>query len=192
VADSDPAPDPRPGSHASGERSWQDSPVPGRPGSGDPWESQAEPPRERPRTRVMRPVEVSRGDDGTVVLRQPVGLPEDADSVELHADQLPLVLAWLREAAGMTSEGDELSRPPSATEPGRDRVRRQLGERLLEARELARSCRRLERASRAEEGPGGPSPLQAIRVTLEWILGESDLRPQDWLLWGESGPEGRE
>lgn len=192
MADSDPAPGPRPEPHATAERPWQDSSVPGRPGPADPWQADAGPSRQRPRTRIMRPVEVSRGEDGTVVLRQPVGIPEDADSVELHADQLPLVLAWLREAAGMASEVEEPSRTPSATEPGRDRVRRQLGERLLEARELARSCRRLERASRAEDGPGGPSPLQAIRVTLEWILGESDLRPQDWLLWGESGPEGRE
>jgi len=112
----------------------------------------------------MRPLEVQSSEEGGVVLRQALGLPEDPDRVEISRDQLPIVIQWLREAAGLPAEDPEAS--------GEDQ-----GPRRREARELARRLSRLEADT---NGTGGA--LRAIRVALEWAVGDSDLSPREWLL----------
>lgn|GEM_PF-4692831 len=113
-------------------------------------------------TRAMRTLEVGSGGEGLVVLRQSHGHPQDADVIELTCDQLPLVIGWLREAAGL-GEGEEPEEGPRSRQ---------------ELRELARRVRRLEQAA---EGGDQASVLEAIRVTLEWAAGDADLSPRDWL-----------
>jgi hypothetical protein len=111
--------------------------------------------------RSMRPIEVADAGDGVVVLRQSHGHPQDADVIELTRDQLPLVIQWLREGAGLGDEEAGAPPPPD------------------EIRQLARRVRRLEDAAR--EGGADAGVLEALRVALEWAAGDAELSPRDWL-----------
>lgn len=119
--------------------------------------------------RRMKPIEVQSGEhEGDVVLRQALGHPEDPDTIEICRDQIPILLAWLREAAG-TAAAD-------ATGPA---------SREEQIRGMAARFRALEKAagpSRSER-----SLLEGIRIALEWAGGESERSPDTWLLGEEPG-----
>lgn len=121
--------------------------------------------------RRMNPIEVRSGEqDGDVVLRQALGHPEDPDTIEISRDQIPILLAWLREAAGIA--GGEEPAPESRGE---------------EVRRMAARFRAMEQA--AGTGAGERSLIQGIRVALEWAAGESKRAPDAWVL-GEIPDEG--
>lgn len=117
----------------------------------------------------MRPVEVSSGEDGSVLLRQAHDHFDDAEPIDLTPEQLPTVLRWLREAAGLPEEGEGGSA------------------RGDEIRAMARRFRQLEQAA-GSNPEASDGVLTAIRVALEWASGESALSPQEWLF---QRPEGR-
>lgn len=121
--------------------------------------------------RRMKPIEVQSGEhDGDVVLRQALGHPEDPDTIEISGDQIPILLAWLREAAGIT-----------AADPARPASREEA------IRQMAARFRALEQAAGGSRGER--SLLQGIRIALEWAGGESEEAPDAWLLGGiEAAP----
>jgi hypothetical protein len=119
--------------------------------------------------RRMRPIEVQSGErEGDVVLRQALGHPEDPDTIEISGDQIPILLAWLREAAGVGA-GDP-PKPASREE---------------EVRAMAARFRSLEKAAGGSRGER--SLLEAIRIALEWAGGESERPPDAWLLGEVAG-----
>lgn len=115
--------------------------------------------------KSMKDVLVSTNDDkGLLTLEQDDPDPEAPSyrHIELSFAQVPIVAQWMLEAAaGGSVEG--------AARPS-----------LTELRSHAHLFRRLEAAA-----AGGPqdrgSPIEAIRVALEWASGESDLSPDAWL-----------
>jgi hypothetical protein len=120
--------------------------------------------------RRMRPIEVQSGErEGDVVLRQALGHPEDPDTIEISRDQIPILLSWLREAAGLG--GTDPASPLSREE---------------EIREMASRFRGLEQAAGGSRD--GRSLLRGVRIALEWAGGESELAPDAWLL-GSAAPE---
>lgn len=114
--------------------------------------------------RRMNPIEVRSGErEGDVLLRQALGHPEDPDTIEISGDQIPILLAWLREAAGLAAE--ETSAPESRGE---------------EIRRMAARFRAMEEAAGAHGGER--SVIRGIRVALEWAAGDSKRAPDAWVL----------
>ena len=111
-------------------------------------------------SKSMKEIEVYT-DSEMVVLRQPnEAVDGGCEMIWLSPDQVPVVIEWLREAAGL----------PTGTG----------GRKPEEVRSQAHMFRRLEPAA-----AGGPqdrgSSIEGIRVALEWAAGESDLAPDVWL-----------
>lgn len=111
----------------------------------------------------MKAIEVS-SDDDTVTLYQPCET-DDGYTIWVSKDQVPLVAAWMHEAAGTT--------PIS---PG--------GRKLDEVKAQAHLFRRLEReAERERANVDVRVAYTAMRIALEWAAAESDLSPDEW--WHE-------
>ena len=112
-------------------------------------------------TKTMNEVEVFAVDGGKICVDQFHDEDSQEHGVVLASEQVPLVTQWMLEAAGLSP----------AANGGRKRE---------ELRTQAHLFSRLERSA-----AGGPtdqgSPIEAIRVALEWAAGESDLSPDEWL-----------
>ena len=112
--------------------------------------------------RSMNPVQVELREDGEIWISQ-ASDDAGAHSVAITAEQAPVLIAWLQEAAGLE--------PKALTERAPT---------YEEIRTAARMFRRLE-----ERQPGGPqehdSAMEAVRVALEWASGESEFAPDEWL-----------
>jgi len=112
--------------------------------------------------KVMKPVEVSKAEDGTVVIHQPNEMT-DGESIWVSSEQVPTLVEWLLEAAGIHARATEEGRKPQ------------------EVRAMAHMFRCLEQQIAEDQHTVDEiSPARGVRIALDWAAGDSDTSPDDW------------